>query len=287
MTKCAPGGNPNGDPPRPRRRRALRAVGSVVLILWAASVTSAYVLPVTDIANLTRYIVIQTQTAEHAALQYEEFRVLRKMGRRLSEYIGDLRARYGIHYSDPTRWRTHDSESDRFLFGRAYLAALNYGDSSGQAVANIVRPREPVADLPPAPTPDAWRALVTEAATVEGADALLTSATNQAGKVRFNGRQTYGAIGTFDADALDGDFAESTTAVLDKYSASVLLDLKQKTTRNQLLLTALELAALNTKRGRDADAVTISTRVRHWMAEPPAEGFDEASLVEMRTWRQP
>jgi hypothetical protein len=269
------------------RTRAILVVALVTAL--GAAQASAYVLPVTDVFNWIRNQAIALQTEWQNEVLRQNFVIVRKMARRLSEYVGDLRARFGVHDDDPPRWRTHDFESDRYLYGRVYGAALNYGDASGQAVATITRPAPTMADLPSTMTPDARLDISRAFATLDVADALLREDTNQSGLLRYGGRSLYAAANTFELDALDGDVAQSTDAVLDKLNAAAILELKQKQGRNDLLLVAVELALLDTKRHRDTEAIAMNQRLRakQYYRAYSATFFRPESADIAAAWRQP
>jgi hypothetical protein len=270
------------------RARFVIAVVALVGVLETAR-ANAYVLPVTDVFNWIRNQAISLQTAWQIDVLNEQRRTVRKMARRLSEYVGDLRARFAVRFDDPPRWRTHDFESDRYLYGRIYGAALNYGDSTGRAVESISRPTATVTEVPPSLTPTARRNLERAFATIDVADAILRDGTNQSGIIRYGGRSLIAATSVFDQDALDPDFEQSTSAVLDKLNASAVLELKQKQGRNDLLATALEMAVLDNKRHRDAETIAMNQRLRatQYYREYARTFFSPESLATASAWRMP
>jgi hypothetical protein len=268
-------------------RRSL--IVAVLCSVCLSATASAYVLPVTDVANWLRNQAIRVQTELHAVLQDEQRRLIRKMSRRITEYIGDVRARYGIHDPDPPRWRTHDFESDAYLWGRDYLAALNYGDASGNAFVGIARPLLERELIPSDVSGEARDALTRAYATLDLADAIAIDDTHQAGLVRYNGRSISNATNLFDLDALDEGTTESTTAVLDKLGASAVLELKQKQTRNDLLVAAVELALLENLRRRNTEAVVMNDRLstNAYYRQYSGSFFTAAAAEAAATWRQP
>jgi hypothetical protein len=268
-------------------RRRLIIAGLCVVCLSAT--VRAYVLPVTDVANWIKNQAIRAQTELHAILQDEQRQLIRKMSRRITEYIGDVRARYGIKDPDPPRWRTHDFESDQYEWGREYLAALNYGDASGASFTAVARPAEPLDAIPADVPVDVRDALVRSYAELDLATAIEIDATHQAGLVRYNGRSISNATNLFDLDALDEDTTESTTAVLDKLAASGVVELKQKQTRNDLLIAAVELSLLENMRHRNAEAVAMNQRIEseRYYRSYAESFFTEASVNAASTWRQP
>jgi hypothetical protein len=267
-------------------RRRLIVAGLCLVCLTATA--QAYVLPVTDIANWIKNEAIRAQTELHAVLQDEQRRLIRKMSRRITEYIGDVRARYGINDPDPPRWRTHDFESDLFAWGRDYLAALNYGDPSGAAFTSVARPALTLDALPDMP-PEVRAELLRDNAILDVANAVAIDATHQAGLVRYNGRSISSATNLFDLDALDEDTSESTTGVLDKLAASGVIELKQKQTRNDLLLDAVELALLENVRKRNAEVVLMNQRIQAatYYRSYADSFFTDAAMNAAATWRQP
>jgi hypothetical protein len=264
----------------------------LVVILLAALAgrgAHAYVLPVTDVFNWIRNQATAIQTEWQNQVLRQQFVTVRKMARRLSEYVGDLRARFAVQHGDPPRWRTHDFESDRYLYGRVYGAALNYGDATGRAVDVISRPAPTLTDVPPTTTAPARRDITRALETLDVADALLRDGTHQSGLLRYGGRSLYFAANAFELDALDGDVAQSTTAVLDKLNAAAILELKQKQGRNDLLATALELALLDTKRRRDTETIAMNQRLRAKQYYRAYAGtfFRPESAAIAAAWRQP
>lgn len=266
-----------------------RFIGAAVCVVCLGATAHAYVLPVTDVANWIKNQAIRAQTELHSLLQDEQRRLIRKMSRRITEYIGNVRARYGINDPDPPRWRTHDFESDTFEWGRDYLAALNYGDAAGISFNSIARPLESIDILPANVPAEAEQALRRAYATLDLANAVAIDETHQAGLVRFNGRSIHKATNAFDLDALDEDTSESTTAVLDKLNASAVLELKQKQTRNELLTAALELALLDNIRRRNAESVAMDQRLHTaaYYRAYAASFFTGTATESAAAWRQP
>jgi len=261
----------------------------ILVLTTLAGSASAFVLPVTDVANWLRNQAIRAQTYLHLGLQDQQRLLITKMARRLSAVIGSLQARYGIRDPDPPRWRIHDFESEAFPHARAYLAALNYGDAGGQAYRTIARPVASLAALPP-DTPVAIRqALAHARATIDIADALMTTGAHQAGQIRFNGRQLDRATTDLAATALDADETQSTTAVLDTLNAAAVLELKQQQARVQLLVTAVELAVLDNVRHRNAEVIAMNQRLRaeaHFRTYA-ATIWPDAEDARAAAWRQP
>lgn len=271
--------------------RRVRPLVTVLVVAAALSTTHvyAYVLPVTDAFAWIRNQAISLQTAWQVDILNEQRRTIRKMARRLSEYVGDLRTRFGVRHDDPPRWRTHDFESDRYLYGRAYGAALNYGDAAGTAVRTISR-QAPTLDQLPATLPAAARRDIERAfATLDIADAVLREGTHQSGLLRYGGRRLIAATAAFERDALDGDFSQSTSAVLDKLNAAAVLELKQKQGRNDLLLTGVELALLDNKRRRDTEVIAMNQRLRakQYYRAYARTFFSPEARATASTWRQP
>ena len=84
-------------------------------------------------------------------------------------------------------------------------------------------------------TPAARRALTAQLATLDVAAAAVIAATHDTGQLRYNGRRELLAIEGLDQDVTNGTLEQSTTAVLDKISGSVLIGARQRQARTQLL----------------------------------------------------
>ena len=133
-------------------------------------------------------------------VQREQHRQLRRMSRRLSMFTSLDKYRL----LDVPRWRTHDFENpDVFLFARDYHAALNYGDSSGRAFLAVSHPVVDAAAALARLAPASRRALVSQLATIDLADAAVIAATHDTGQSRYNGRRELAAI-----EALQGDVTD-------------------------------------------------------------------------------
>lgn len=266
-----------------------RLMIAVLCVVCLATPARGYVLPVTDVAVWIKNLTTRIQTELHALLQEQQQLLVLKMSRRISEYIGNVRARYGIKDDDPPRWRIHDFESDRYEWGREYLAALNYGDPSGTGFARAARPVTPIGSAPADLSPAARDALARASATVDLGTAFAVSGAHQAGLIRYNGRALSTATNLFEADALNQDTTESATAALDKLNASAVVELKQKATRNQLLVAVLELALLENVRRRNAEVIVMNQRLSaaSYYRSYSRSFFTQDAAVAAAAWRQP
>jgi hypothetical protein len=215
--------------------------------------------------------------------QREQHEQLRRMARRLSLHTN--LDKYKV--VDPPRWRTHGGEA--FLFSQAYNDALIFGDAIGAAYRDLVHPLVAVGSefgrLPPA----ARRVLASRLATIDLTDATAIAATHDTGQLRFNGRkQELPAIDALEAQVIDPSTEQSTTAVLDKISAAVLVGARQRQARVQLLAGVVEQLLVDSKRARDADATAVNMQLVTWRDSHSAnKAFVIGSGDALRTWRQP
>lgn len=246
------------------------AVGQVVVTDPATTLRNAAT------AALKR-LLVDTEDAQH--------RRLRRMAMRLSRH-SDLRT-YAV--PDAPRWRIHDFESDTFLYGRDYHAALNYGDARGDAYQRVARARDAtaatvLAGLPAAAREDLHRLL----ATLDLADSIIISGTHQTGQLRYNGRRELRAIDALERHVTDPSEEQSATAVTDKISGATLIGARQRQARIQLLAAVLEQVLVDNKRARDAEVARINMQLGQLRRTAAAESTLLAGAGDqLRAWRQP
>lgn len=215
-------------------------------------------------------------------LQQEEHRKLRRMSRRLSMHT-DLN-RYAL--PDPPRWRTHGDE--RFLFSVAYNDALIFGDSSGAAYAGVVHPLLDASAVRRLASPEARAAFLAARAAVDVADATAIEGLHDSGRLRFNGRKfELPAVDVLQRHALDPSNEQSVTAVLEKVSGSVLVGLRQRQARLQLLTGILQQLLADNLRTRNAATTTMNLQLA--ALRPPSDASPAAPTAgeALRRWRQP
>lgn len=220
-----------------------------------------------------------------AELQTQQHSQLRRMAHRLSMFtdLGKFRV------AGAPLWRIHDFEDPNlFRFARDYHAALNYGDEGGSAVRTVAQAllHEPavLARL----TPATRRALTAPMATLDVAGATLISGTHDTGRVRHNGRRELRAIEALETDVTNGSLEQSMTAILDKISGGVLAGARQRQHRVQLLAAVVEQLAVDGKRARDTDAVSLNMQLTAWRErEAVNAAFAAGAGDALRTWRQP
>jgi hypothetical protein len=261
-----------------------RSALACVLVILCGAVAQAQ-LAVYDPAVTARNTITATLKEYLVELQHEQRRLIRRMSRRLSMFT-DLR-KYGV--PDPPRWRTHDWEHpDVFLFARAYHAALNYGDTSGNAFLDISQPLLDAEAARGQLSPTAERTLRAQLATVNLTDAAVIAATNDTGQLRFNGRRELQALEALDRDVTDGSLEQSATAVLDKLSGASLIAARQRQARVQLLSAMVEQLLIEGKRARDTEAATLNSQLVTWRdARAANEAFVAGAGDALRVWRQP
>lgn len=264
----------------PMRRLAV----TFAIVLVSAAVGSAQI-PVHDAAVTLRNSITAGLKEYLVTVQQDQHRQLRRMARRLSIYT-DL-GKFTV--PDPPRWRTHAWEDNiAFLYANAYHAALNYGDPNGHAYAGVTEPvidaGAMLASLPSA----SRRSVAARLATLDVADSAIVAATNDTGRLRYNGRRELTAIEALDRDVTDGSSEQSATAVLDKISGAVLIGARQREARAQLLSGVVEQLLVEGKRARDTEAATMNMQLIGWRdSEAVNAAFVSGSGDALRTWRQP
>ncbi len=265
-----------------RRWNGLRGgLGIFLLICLAPSSASAQVV-VTDPAVTARNAITAMVKDYLQTLQREQHSQLRRMARRLSMYTN--LAKYAL--PDPPRWRTHGGD---FLFAGPYNDALIFGDARGAAYLELThRLLSAAQDLSRLPA-DARRPLLARLATIELTDAAVIAATHDSGQLRLNGRRReLRAIDALEADVIDPSNEQSTTAVLDKISGAVLIGVRQRQARAQLLAGIVEQLLIEGKRARDSEAAAVNMRLVTWRdGRAASEAFVAGSGDALRTWRQP
>lgn len=224
-------------------------------------------------AAIKEYL-LETQREQHAQV--------RRMARRLSAFA-DLR-RFAV--LDTPRWRTHGGD---FLYANGINDALIFGDPAGAAYLAVSHPVLNARALLGRLSPMAQRTMASRLATLELADAVAISGINQTGSLRLNGRkQELPAIDALEAQVIDPNLEQSTTAVLDKISGAVLIGARQRQARSQLLAAFVEQLLVDSKRDRDADAAAMNMQLVRWRDGRAAnEAFVAGSGDALRTWRQP
>jgi hypothetical protein len=262
-----------------------RTLALILIVVFAGLQPASAQLVVTDPATTIRNAITAALKSQLLQTLRSERDRLRRMAARLSavttltRYVAD----------DVPRWRTHDFESDAFLFGRAFHAALNYGDPSGELYLRVARGRMRVEEsLANRLAPSARASLSSALATLDAADSTLMTGAHQTGTLRFNGRRELAAINVLEQHVVDPSDEHSLAAVLDKVSGAVLLESRQKQARLQLLAALTEQLVIENKRTRDADAAQMNMQIRRLRDASAAN----ASLLagagdDLRTWRQP
>ncbi len=262
------------------------AIASALIVVTVVGLQPAWAqLVITDPATTIRNAItaaIKSQLLQTLRAERDRFR---RMAARLSavttltRYVAD----------EVPRWRTHDFESDAFLFARGFHAALNYGDSSGDAFMRVARVRTPLdAALLDRLSRSARDAVRAGLATLDAADSALIVGTHQTGTLRFNGRRELAAIDVLERHVVDPSDEHSLAAVLDKVSGAVLLESRQKQARLQLMAAITEQLVIENKRTRDAETSGMNMHLQHLRDGATAN----ASLLsgaggDLRTWRQP
>jgi hypothetical protein len=269
----------------PRQRQVVFVAFVLLsLVVWPAG---AQVVIVTDPAVTIRNALTAVLEEYVFNVQREQRRQIRRMARRLSLFT-DL-AKYVV--TDTPRWRIHNFQDvDAVLFARDYHAALNYGDGSGTAYRGVTEPLLAADDegVLGQVGDAAWRALRTRLATVNIADAVAISATNDNGLLRYNGRREQGAIAALERQVIDPSDEQSATAVLEKLTGAELVGVRQRQARTQFLVDIVEQLLIDTKRARDAEATALNMQITSWRDGTVAnDAFVTGTGDALSSWRQP
>lgn len=259
-------------------RRLLLFVTAIVL---AARPLTAQI-SVYDPANTARNTI--SATLEQLLLETERLQHAKivDMARRLGAFA-DLRR---FELLDVPRWRTHGGD---FLYANGFNDALIFGDPLGAAFLAVSHPVVNARPLLGRLTPAAQRVLASRLATLEAADAAEIAGINDTGSLRLNGRkQELPAIDALEAQVIDPDSEQSSTAVLDKISGAVLIGARQRQARSQLLTAFVEQLLVDSKRERDVDATAMNMQLVTWRDGRAANAAFVAGTGDaLRTWRQP
>lgn len=261
------------------RRTAL--VGLVIILSGAIGAHAQ--IAVFDAAVTARNSVTAVVKEYLIAVQRQQHSQLRRMAQRLSLFT-DL-SKYSL--TEPPLWRIHDFETP--AFAGAYHAALNYGDATGAAYVSVSQPvTSPAADMLGRLTPAARQAFLARLATVDATDAVVMAATHDSGRLRYNGRRERLAIDALDHDVIDPSNEQSLTAVADKISGAVLIGVRQRQARVQLLSGLVEQLLVDGKRARDSEAATLNMQLVAWRDRNAANSaFVRGTGDALREWRQP
>src|SRR3954467_3027071 len=263
-------------------RRLISLATAIVLLGCIAAQAQITVFdPAITIRNTTTAILKELL----ANPQEHQRRQIRRMSRRLSLFT-DLQ-KYKL--PEPPPWPTHNfNHPDDVLTARVYHAALNYGDSSGNAFRGVSVPLIDVRALFGEEDPTAVREFAARLATINVADATAISATNDTGHVRYNGRREQAAINQLGGDVLDPSNEQSATAVAEKLSGSALIAARQRQARAELLGGIGEQLLVDSKRSRDTEASLMNMQLTTWrIARPVNAAFGAGAGDALRTWRQP
>jgi hypothetical protein len=261
------------------------AVGISVGVL-TLGLGSAWAFVVTDPATTARNAVTAVLKSQIVDTLTEQGRRLRRMARRLS--VSTNLDKYAV--PDTPRWRVYRFQNVN-LYANPYAEALNYGDREGTAYAEVARARSfpgsefaALAEYAPA----AAAAIAAQLATLDLADSTIITGTDQNGQLRPQGKREMRAIDALERDVVDPSQAQSATAVLDKISAAVLIETRQKQSRLQFLTALVEQLAVDNKRARDTEAAVMNMQLGR-LREDRGEGwgFLTGAGDDLRRWRQP
>lgn len=258
------------------KTRVLSSALSLVLVAPALAHAQWVVI---DPANLVQTTQIAYKMQQH----YSELRAQYLTILRMAQRLGNLDA-----YRIPTiPIASHDS--GRYVYGRAFLDALNSGDPRAVAYQASVLPLLRPTAMPAGLSAGARRVLERAYATVEIADSIASMATHQISLARGYHGRIQDAVESLERDVVNPlQPYHEMTAVLDKIAAAELVARRQDMAGNQLLSHALEQLIARSKRERDTEATTINMQLVTWRDGHAANAAFMAGAGDaLRTWRQP
>jgi hypothetical protein len=261
-----------------------RATAIVVLVIVFSGLSSAWAFVVTDPATTARNAVTAVLKSQLLDTLTEQGRRLRRMASRLS--VLTSLEKYAV--PDVPRWRVYRYQ-DVHLYANAYSEALNYGDPEGLGFASVARARAPIGAELSALPPAAAAAIAAQLATLDLADSTIIAGTDQNGRLRPQGKREMRAIDALERDVVDPSQAQSATAVLDKISAAVLIEARQKQSRLQFLTALVEQLIVDNKRARDTEAALMNMQLGRLRSieDEGGGGLLAGAGDALRTWRQP
>jgi hypothetical protein len=121
------------------------------------------------------------------------------------------------------------------------------------------------------------------------ADSTIITGTDQNGRLRPQGKREMRAIDALETDVVDPSQTQSATAILDKISAAVLIEARQKQSRLQFLTALVEQLIVDNKRTRDTEAAAMNMQLGRLRSidDEGGGGFLAGAGDALRTWRQP
>jgi hypothetical protein len=157
------------------------------------------------------------------------------------------------------------------------------------AYADVARLRSAIGRELSALPPAAAAAIAAQLATLDLADSTIITGTDQNGRLRPQGKREMRAIDALEGDVVDPSQMQSATAVLDKISAAVLIEARQKQSRLQFLTALVEQLIVDNKRTRDTEAAAMNMQLGRLRSidDEGGGGFLAGAGDALRTWRQP
>jgi hypothetical protein len=96
------------------------------------------------------------------------------------------------------------------------------------------------------------------------------------------------AVDALERDVVDPSSAQSATAVVDKISAAVLLETRNRQARMQFLTAIVEQLLVDNKRARDAETAAMNMQLgRLRDGRTAGLGLLAGAGDDLRTWKQP
>jgi len=263
----------------------LRRTAVIVAALCTLSV-SARAFEVFDPLNTLEHSFLNGWRVSIGAVLTQQLDRVRQMAKRLSAFTSLTK------YVAPNapRWRTRRIDA-ALAASDAFMDALNGGDQTGRGYAAVARSRVPVGsafaefDEEDFVAENAVRAAL---ATLDIADSVIMTGTDQTGRIRGNRRSELNTIAALESDVSDENQEQSTTAVLDKISAASLIRARQQETRMELLTALTEQLLVDSKRDRDTEAAAMNMQLgRLNRGRAVAVSLLAGAADDFRSWRQP
>jgi hypothetical protein len=130
--------------------------------------------------------------------------------------------------------------------------------------------------------------LARQFATLDIADASALAAATQLALARRDKVALQRVLDELERDVLNAAPDQSATAVLDKLSASAVIEARQKQARLQMLAALAEQLLVDAKRTRDTEAGALNMQRNKVLGSDGEEGGLLAGAADdLRNWRQP
>jgi hypothetical protein len=246
-----------------------------VALAVVCSTGSAWAFVVSDSATTAKNAVTAALKSHIVDTVMQQRDRLGRMAARLSALTSLDRYRIGA----PSRAQeSSDAPFVRALTGTEADIATAYAESTRERTPYTVDGASRTAD----------EELAREFATLDLADASALASATQLALMRRDDAALRRALAELERDVINPAADQSAAAVLDKLSASAVVEARQKQQRVQMLAALAEQMLVDAKRARDTEAGALNMQRSRMLA---ADGEDGGLLTgaadDLRTWRQP